>query len=145
MDTHNLPSAEEVLTFIDAEIEGNGHYSFRIKQLSLEAADLYNTDRYILDVPIHSRGGVVGKIIILIKRIFRKFTRWYYKPAFDYQNDINDKEKILLRSAAAIISDMSEDIQKLHKQVEGLSVHYDAFEKEAKTSMCEITQKYNEI
>lgn len=145
MDTHNLPSAEEVLTFIDAEIEGNSHYSFRIKQLSLEAADLYNTDRYILDVPIHSRGGVVGKIIILIKRIFRKFTRWYYKPAFDYQNDINDKEKILLRSAAAIISDMSEDIQKLHKQVEGLSVHYDAFEKEAQTSMCEITQKYNEI
>ncbi len=110
-------SPKEILDFIDTVMEGNCHYDKRIEQLNRETKNLCGMEPHILDIPVRSRPGLSGKIIILIKRFFRKFTRWYVKPAFDYQNEINDKEKHILHSVSSIMEDLYTAFQDIRNEL----------------------------
>ena len=61
-------SPKEILDFIDTVMEGNCHYDKRIEQLNRETKNLCGMEPHILDIPVRSRPGLSGKIIILIKK-----------------------------------------------------------------------------
>jgi hypothetical protein len=52
--------------------------------------------RHILDTPVVSRPGIAGRIKLIIKRVVRKATYWFWKPFWDQQNAYNESVYKLL-------------------------------------------------
>ena len=99
----NEEMVQEILQIINSTITGKCSLHGKVDRINEEMDNFCSMGTYMLDQPIKSRNGISGKIIKCVKRFFRKFTRWYVKPAFDYQNEVNKKIRILLQSQAALL------------------------------------------
>lgn len=75
----------------------------------------------ILNRPIVSRGGAVGRIIIYLKTIIRKSIWWYIGPVVDQQNKYNEDVADILNGLLSIILELEKQNRNdITEQGEGL-------------------------
>lgn len=102
----NEEKVQRIFELINVTINGSYDLESKIADLDTKVKELQDMGTFELDQPIISRAGILGKIIICIKRFFRKFTRWYVKPAFDYQNLLNKKERQIFGNELLLLQDI---------------------------------------
>jgi hypothetical protein len=61
------------------------------------------------DKPLERRPGIKGRIAFQVKRVLRKFMRWYVEPAFAEQRIVNDA---LLR----LVDDLARRVDELERR-----------------------------
>ena len=61
------------------------------------------------DKPLERRPGVKGRLAFQVKRVLRKFMRWYVEPAFAEQRIVNDA---LLR----LVDDLARRVDELERR-----------------------------
>lgn len=121
----NEEMVQEILQIINSTITGKCSLHGKVDRINEEMDNFCSMGTYMLDQPIKSRNGISGKIIKCVKRFFRKFTRWYVKPAFDYQNEVNKKIRILLQSQAALLENLVDEIDKKNCELKEIQIQYE--------------------
>jgi hypothetical protein len=61
------------------------------------------------DKPLERRPGIKGRLAFQVKRVLRKFMRWYVEPAFAEQRIVNDA---LLR----LVDDLARRVDELERR-----------------------------
>ena len=111
----NEEKVREILEIVNSTITGKSSLHGKVERIDDEIREFSEMGNYILDRQIKSRGGLSGKIIIIIKRFFRKFTRWYVKPAFDHQNNINKQIRYIVKDQNILINNIIDELDKNKK------------------------------
>ncbi len=113
----NEEKVREILEIVNSTITGKSSLHGKVERIDDEIREFSEMGNYILDRQIKSRGGLSGKIIIIIKRFFRKFTRWYVKPAFDHQNNINKQIRYIVKDQNILINNIIDELDKNKKEL----------------------------
>lgn len=77
---------------------------YSIKKIKKKIEMARRDGQLILNGPIVSRPGIIGKIIIIIKKVVRKCVWWYINPVCDQQNKFNDEIIDVLNDVLLVIN-----------------------------------------
>lgn len=89
-----------------------------------------NTCNVISDKNITSHRKIIGKIIVIVKRMIRKSIHWYIQPIVQQQNEFNSYSTRTLNSMTAKIKLIDNELNEKLKKVDYLKEKIDLLEKE---------------
>lgn len=69
----------------------------------------------LYEAPITSHRKVLGKYIVFFKKVFRKLTRWLFRPFVDQQNNVNQLVFNLLNETINVEKKLISEIERENK------------------------------
>lgn len=94
---------------------------FNVNQLQRASSEINNRWYIAADRPIKSHRRFVGKYVVLMKKIIRKFVfRWYMNPITESQTKFNSSITNAMNEAIKYISKNEETIHQLQVEIESL-------------------------
>lgn len=76
--------------FFGVETEENCDYSRQILANITECLERLKTSYAIVERPIVSNRPVIGGLIVFIKKVYRKMTRWIFASYYQQQTQVNE-------------------------------------------------------
>lgn len=83
---------------------------------------LHRTWNMTGDKEIKSHRVIIGKMIVLAKKIIRKVIRWYIQPVWDQQTEFNANNVHAINELAMALEELLEQHRELREQVRRLNI-----------------------